>query len=505
MRLRNLTLSLIAISFSFGTVFGSATEVKPCEKKKWLPVIAICTDEKVQKDEEIQARYRIFEELEGKTLSLEEVKKITSCKNKDKEEWQTLSMKRRGNSSDKFSKKQYLLKFYKADGDKRKVSLGGLPKASKWVFHAPYVDQSGGLRNLVTYDLGRALGEERNEPYFSPRTKPYEFFMDGDYRGLYIIIDKIERGKHKVDLEKFNDVDHSSMTFIAELSSDSHVRAHRGLFDTKGHTRIKYRYPDIDKIEEIGESDPERAEAIISSIKSIMNRFEMCLRKPKLLTETIQDPKQDVIDIASFVDFIILQETVKNVDGFRRSGYFHRKKSGKIAMGPIWDFNLALGNLKFYGMARTNGWLYQRTHSSITNAFWFKKLIKNKSFRKLLIARYTELRKPGNILSNEAMEARVRNHDQSLQGAGDRDFLRWEKEKNLIESKVMTTQEKADCHREHVEVLSRWIKGRLKWMDENIKKIHKNIGHWEKKKQKKEAKDYLKKLKEETTDVCVAQ
>ena len=50
------------------------------------------------------------------------------------------------------------------------------------------------------------------------------------------------------------------------------------------------------------------------------------------------------LDADSFIDHHLLVETTKNIDGFRFSTFFHKGRGGKIAMGPIWDWNLSFGN-----------------------------------------------------------------------------------------------------------------------------------------------------------------
>jgi len=50
------------------------------------------------------------------------------------------------------------------------------------------------------------------------------------------------------------------------------------------------------------------------------------------------------LDADSFIDYHLLVEVTKNVDGFRFSTFFHKDRGGKIRMGPLWDWNLSFGN-----------------------------------------------------------------------------------------------------------------------------------------------------------------
>jgi hypothetical protein len=53
------------------------------------------------------------------------------------------------------------------------------------------------------------------------------------------------------------------------------------------------------------------------------------------------------IDLPSFVDYMIVQELGRNVDGYRLSTFMYKQAQsdgGLLAMGPMWDLNLAFDN-----------------------------------------------------------------------------------------------------------------------------------------------------------------
>jgi len=51
-----------------------------------------------------------------------------------------------------------------------------------------------------------------------------------------------------------------------------------------------------------------------------------------------------LIDIPSFVDFMLISELSANPDAYQFSTYFHKDRNGKLNAGPIWDNNLTFGN-----------------------------------------------------------------------------------------------------------------------------------------------------------------
>ena len=355
----------------------------------WLPVISICTVSKLYGKEKYDGRIKFFNSYKDGD------KPEVLCKNNNIRSWDFIRIKRRGNSSNKFAKKQYQLAYEdEKNRKKRDISLGGFSKNDKWIINGPYVDRSH-IRNIFTFALGNQMAATRNSPYFAPRTKAHEVYLNNVYHGVYILIEKIGRGKDKVDIPKFSPKNESPIKFIAEISSnDGSHQSRRGTF-------IEYKYPSDKKIANIAKKDPKKAKRIEHDIDTCIQDFENILADPDKLNNVIQDPKQKYFDVDSFIDYILIQEITKNIDGLRRSAFFHRKADGKIYMGPLWDFNLALGNLSFYGMSLPHGWLMDKRHLNMKNAFWFYALINNDIFRERLIKRYFSLRKNSGILSTK--------------------------------------------------------------------------------------------------------
>ncbi len=71
----------------------------------------------------------------------------------------------------------------------------GLPKETDWVLNAPFIDRSF-LRNVLAYDLFRCMGR------YASRTRYCELFLNGEYKGVYILMEKIKRDKNRVNISK---------------------------------------------------------------------------------------------------------------------------------------------------------------------------------------------------------------------------------------------------------------------------------------------------------------
>ena len=96
-----------------------------------------------------------------------------------------ISIEYRGSSSQSFPKKAYALETQDSIGNNNNVSLLGMPIENDWILYAPSSDKSL-MRNFLTFDLGRKMGN------YSPRTVYCELVINGDYKGIYILMEKIK-------------------------------------------------------------------------------------------------------------------------------------------------------------------------------------------------------------------------------------------------------------------------------------------------------------------------
>ena len=156
-----------------------------------LPIVFVdtkgkCLDKNVT--EKIPATMRV---LDGKTNSVADSAKGTLY---------DIGIKVRGQSSALFPKPGYGVEVRDEKGEGLDVSLFGLPPADDWVFHGPYVDKSM-MRNALAHWLFRQAG------HYSPRTKHFDLYINGVYRGVYVLIEKIKRGKYRVNVSKLKETD----------------------------------------------------------------------------------------------------------------------------------------------------------------------------------------------------------------------------------------------------------------------------------------------------------
>ena len=107
-----------------------------------------------------------------------------------------IGIEKRGSSSQYFyEKKQYGVETWDQQGADIDVSLGGLPKEEDWIFYGPYGDKSL-IRNNLIYSLSNNMGQ------YASRSKFMEVNINGDYKGVYSLFEKIKVDKHRVNISK---------------------------------------------------------------------------------------------------------------------------------------------------------------------------------------------------------------------------------------------------------------------------------------------------------------
>ncbi len=434
-------------AFSFVTIVGILVTSKPYLIASSLDKMILCTTELKF------SKHRTQKVFLKKVLYKDPIPKC-----QDISDFQTFEMKIRGKSSSRFAKKQYLLKL--PTSEKSQVLFENIPPARKWVLGAPYVDRSL-IRNALVYKVGRKMEDDTQENYFAPRTKFIELYINDDYQGVYLLGDKIKRSPYKVNLPKFSASikEPSRASFILKISSPSHD------FQSTNRSKFQYVYPSFKKIKS---NDKIKKSFIHQRIETLEKEILDGVKRIGQ-TDTLSEIYPSM-DIDSFINYFLIQEIFKNVDGFRRSAYLYHL-NGKIHMGPLWDFNLAAGNLNFYGMAKTKGWSHKKNYNFIKNIFWYKSLVKNPLFVKELTTRYKSFRQKGSPFHEDFLANSI---DQMVHQIGESAYLdqqKWSNSYSFIEKRIFNTHKMSTHYEFQVGALKTWMMKRLHWLDHHIEKL----------------------------------
>ncbi len=374
----------------------------------------------------------------------------------------TVGIEIRGSTSQSFPKKQYSVEVRNPDSSDSTVSLLGMPAESDWVLHAPYSDKSL-MRNVLTYQLARSMGR------YAPRTRLCEVVLNGDYQGVYVLMERIKRDKNRVDVSKLKDDDLSGEDvtggYIIKIDKDDNRTEefwrsdYAPPFQQRDDQRItfRYEYPDSDDIA------PEQK----AYIQGFVGDFEDALAGDNFADPTTGYARY--IDVGSFVDFFVINEVSKNLDAYRLSTYMHKQKDtkgGKLVMGPIWDYNFSFGNDSFCTESTTKNFALNFSENCSDDfwlaPFWWSRLLEDPAYSENLGSRWAALRQ--GELSNARILERIDSVTTLVEEAQVRNFTRWP----ILGEQVLANAFVGDTYEEEVDYLKNWTTQRLTWLDENF-------------------------------------
>ncbi len=246
------------------------------------------------------------------------------------------------------------------------------------------------MRNFLAYTMSRELG------HWAANTRFVEVVVNGDYKGIYVFMERIKRNANRVNIPKMavTDVSGDAVTggyiFALDKEPDGWFSAFKPNNSVNNNTRqFTYTYP---KASDIVQEQKDY-------IKSYVDSFEAALRGPQY-----QDPVNGVrkfADITSFIDYFIVNEVSRNVDGYRLSTYFYKNRNSinrKIIAGPVWDYDLAFRNANYCsGSDVLLGWAYQFNYVCPGDGaglipFWWDRFMTDTAFTSELRCRWKAAR-----------------------------------------------------------------------------------------------------------------
>ena len=361
----------------------------------------------------------------------------------------------RGQSSQYFfPKDSYTIETRDSLRNDLKAQLLGMPNESDWVLHAPFSDKTL-MRNALTYYFGREMGS------WAPRFEYCEVYLNGDYQGIYLLMEKIKRDNKRVDIETtfpdHNAGDSLTGGYIVRVDKLDGLTLWEDFF----YTYPKYTYPNS-RVYHFTYYYPKADKISLDQknyIQSFLYNTESALNSPEFKDATIGYSKY--MDPNSFADFQIMNELGNNVDGYKFSTYFYKdvdSKDGRLHAGPLWDFNLCYGNVD-YANARymTNTWLYEDLSWDIMH--WWKRLMEDDKYVHDLRTRYSIYR--DSVLSNEKVFGFIDSTIAYLGDAVDRNFARWP----ILGQYVWPNNYIGNTYEEEINFFKVWLNNRLFFMD----------------------------------------
>ncbi len=340
----------------------------------------------------------------------------------------SMRIKGRGNSTWWLhDKKPYRIKF-----DERQ-SLLGMKSAKDYVFLAEYGDKSL-LRNYIAMKIAETSNLE-----YVIETRFVEIYLNGYYEGLYLMTEQIEIDQNRLSID---DSYRHDGGFMVELETWDRL----GEFGVENVEWVQaydraymIKHPDAD------DYTTEQMNAKAGYIKDYLK---------STYDSMLNNTYADFIDVNQFIDYFIIQELTKNVDVNYSSVFMYKDYGGKLKMGPLWDFDISMGNGDYYPSEPQGFWAIGHPY--------LNRMLQNSAFKAQYKQRLWQFLALSQTWLNELDLAY-----QLISSSAVNNFGRWD----ILYSYVWpNTQEMVDrhTHLEQYEYLRDWIVDRVAWIKSNI-------------------------------------
>jgi hypothetical protein len=324
----------------------------------------------------------------------------------------------RGQSTRRFPKKQYALELRADDDDADSDRpLLGLPSDSDWVLSDSVFYDRSLIRNALGFALSNRIGR------YAPRTRFAEVFMvddGGDVRaesflGFYTLIEKIARSPQRVNVSSLSD----SAASPPAVTGGFILRIDKGAPDFAAAGRwLQFVYPGPEVM-----TLPERRPQF-DFIRTFIDDFGRAASAADFSHPSTGQHYSAFIDVNAWIDHHIINALAKNVDGLRFSAYFHKERDGRLAAGPVWDFDRTFGTPYDPRAVEPEEW--KAMWSDATDYFaegWWRYLFRDPAFRSRYRERFTALL--NGEFSADNLDRIVDATAAEVRDAAGRNFRRW--------------------------------------------------------------------------------
>jgi len=451
--MRTFLLSLVLVFYSFLS-FAQTDEFKNGQSVQLtssdLPIVVIDTHgQAIPDNPKIPAGLKIYNKGAGQRNYLTDVPEFVGYS----------GIELRGSSSQSFPKKSYGFESWDALGNSIDTSFLGMPSESDWILNANYTDKSF-IRNVMAYQVWKNMG------HYSTRYHFVELILNDQYLGIYIFSEKIKRDKNRLDIAKLstaqNTGDEVTGGYIFKIDKQTGLGG-SGWTSTypppaNNARQIFYQY------EYPKETDITTQQKIY--IQSDVFNFETAL-KSENFADTLNGFRKYASE-KTFIDYFLVNELSKNVDGYRLSTFINKErdsKGGKIRMGPVWDYDIAWHNANYCEGDVTSGWAYQFPcpDDYWQVPFWWSRLLEDPRYKNNLACRWQYFRQ--NILSNTWFDNYIDSISGQLMEAQVRNFTTWP----ILGIYVWPNPwPYPSTYQGEVIALKSWMHDRLAWLDANI-------------------------------------
>ncbi|MGN0711596.1 MAG: CotH kinase family protein [Anaerovoracaceae bacterium] len=363
------------------------------------------------------------------------------------------NVKYRGNSSRWFEKKSYSVHFIDKNNMKNPKDIAGMGAHDEWVLNGPFLDKTL-MRNYLCMNVAGEIME------YAPEVRYCELFVDGEYKGLYLIMETISRSESRLNLTK-SEMHSRVSSYIIHFDRESDRKRPLntyGYYSYKmGSAIVELRYPGL---VDYTAGRKKYVENDISRMEKILYSYD--------LTGGRRDYAKE-LDIEAFAEYFVINEFFGNLDAGWYSTFFYKDARGKLKP-CVWDFNNSCDNY----IENTSG----VSGFTMQNAPWFEALVKDPRFVKAVINKYHTLRK--DVLSEEYLISYIDDTEEWLGAAIDRNYEVWnyvwtpENQEWFVREMqfLIPVERNPRSYEEAVEQLKEYIRNRGAWLDKNIENLY---------------------------------
>lgn len=382
-----------------------------------LPVLAISTDdgqEITSTEIYVPAHYRLTD-TDGTVLAES-----------------TTEVRGRGHSTWTYPKKPYRLKLTTS------TALLGMPANRHWVLLANYLDKTL-IRTELAFDLAERLGFA-----WTPRSRPVVVEFNGDYRGIYQLVEHIRIGSNRVNIPELKVTDTAPAAISGGYLIEIDARKGEDYCPQSTRSSVVFCFANPETLLQPG-WEPHKA-----WIDQYLADTEAAL-----YGAAFADPALGYaawIDVPSAIDWYLLNELFKNIDSnFYSSVFLYKPRGGKLTFGPVWDFDLSAGNVDDGNGGQSTGW---RTRQ----AAWFARMFEDPAFAARVRTRWKQLRGDGTI---NALFAAMDRRAAFYRTVQERNFQRWD----ILNARFRDTRPVIGPYDFQVSEMKNWLIARRDWMD----------------------------------------
>lgn len=355
----------------------------------------------------------------------------------------------RGNSSRFFDKKSYKVDLVLENGNENKVEMLGMSVHNEWVLNGPFLDRTL-MRNYLAINVAGEIMD------YAPNVRYCELYVDGDYRGVYLLMESITRGKGRVNIDK-PDKNSRLTDYIIRLDREGkgnqQINDYSFYSNRHADSAIDIRYP----------GKTNMTDARKEYIEADISKFEKAIYSYDLRDK--DKGYRKYIDLDEFADFFIINEFFGDMDAGRFSTFYYKTVRGRFKPA-VWDFNNSSDNYIDYPN--------DETKFSMLDVPIFDALIKDQTFVDTVVSRYRSHRK--GVLSEEYLLNYIDETNEWLDGAVDRNYEKWGYVFDLSNYDGMNyltpVERNYTSHKQSVRQLKRYVEKRGEWLDEHITTLY---------------------------------